>query len=191
MNILGIDYGSKLAGTTVAAQLTDDGIQLFSSVKGKDADAFLLKLIAERQTEAIYLDAPLSLPGVYRGLEGCDDYFYRRADRELRAMSPMFLGGLTARAMRLKAQLQPRPVYEVYPGVWAGRWEWKKLGYKKKKGDLAVVLKEARKVFPFALPPEISSWHALDALLAAWAGWRHQHGEAEEIGEKAEGQILI
>ena len=91
-HFLGIDYGSKVAGTTAICRLTESGQFEFScSTKGRDADLWIKKAIEEFLPESIYIDAPLSLPGAYYGKES--NYFYRQADRELRAMSPMFLGG--------------------------------------------------------------------------------------------------
>jgi len=112
---MGIDYGAKKAGTTAICY--QEGNRLFTSlsVKGADADDFCFQQIERLRPEFIMIDAPLSLPDAYFG-KG-DDFFYRQCDRELNAMSPMFLGGLTARAMRLADQLKSRQmlVYETYP----------------------------------------------------------------------------
>jgi predicted nuclease with RNAse H fold len=99
----GIDYGSKMAGTTVITYNQDNVLYQRSSVKNGDADAFILDCVTELQPGQIYIDAPLSLPLACFG-KGTD-FFYREADRKLKAMSPMFLGGLTARAMKLRLQL--------------------------------------------------------------------------------------
>jgi hypothetical protein len=95
MRLCGVDYGSKLAGTTVTCTLDAPSGQVHfqKSAPREDADAFLRNYLLQSQPAFIFLDAPLSLPGVYRGLAGCRDYFYREADRQLGAMSPMFLGG--------------------------------------------------------------------------------------------------
>ena len=42
---------------------------------------------------------------VYRGITGYKIHF-RKADHELKAMSPMFLGGLTARAIELSDKMK-------------------------------------------------------------------------------------
>ena len=62
--LFGIDYGSKLAGTTVIGLLENQIVQLFASQKKKDADQFILQQIKERQPNTIFIDAPLSLPNV-------------------------------------------------------------------------------------------------------------------------------
>jgi uncharacterized protein len=111
----------------------------------------------------VCIDAPLSLPGVFTGLAGCDDYFYRASDRALRAMSPMFLGGLTARAMRLAnhsaSRLARRAAqreheqndehghihfYETYPAEAARRLALKEVGYKQHLRDIPPVLQQIR-----------------------------------------------
>ncbi len=102
MHWVGIDYGAKLAGTTAISFVENNQIKTVQSVRKQNADTFCLDWISRLKPDFIMIDAPLSLPLAYFG-KG-DDYFYRQADRELKAMSPLFLGGLTARAMRLANQ---------------------------------------------------------------------------------------
>lgn len=190
----GIDYGSKLAGTTVIA-LYEAGspVRMYQCEKKKDADKFLLsRLIAERPTE-IFLDAPLSLPGIYRDLPGCTDYFYRRSDRELRAMSPMFLGGLTARAIKLKDELTQEgfSVREVYPAALAKLLKLKDLGYKNDKKNLAACTDVVQTHYDLRLPRNLDNWHQFDALLALASGMRFLHGEHRCAGDAEEGLIIF
>ena len=114
---IGVDYGSKLAGTTAISYLEEGKIRILQSKKKEDADQFLSELILRLSPKSIFIDAPLSLPAAYHN-KGTD-YFYRKADRDCKAMSPMFLGGLTARAMKLKAQHADRNFIEVYPAMLA------------------------------------------------------------------------
>ncbi len=193
--IAGIDYGSKLAGSTVIAFLKDGKIQLSSSEKKKDADAFILKWAQQSAPKQIFIDAPLSLPGVYTGLPYCEDYFYRQADKELKAMSPMFLGGLTARAMKLKRQLESGniQVLEVYPGHLAKKFSLKDLGYKKQLIHLPAVLQKLApqlEEFDWEAEP-ITSWHHLDAMLALLCGIRYSENKHESYGNKEEGCIHV
>ncbi|MDP2188174.1 MAG: DUF429 domain-containing protein [Sphingobacteriaceae bacterium] len=188
--ICGIDYGSKMAGTTVCAWPNGSSIELRQSGKKEDADAFLEALIAEIQPQAIYLDAPLSLPGVYTN--NGNDYFYRACDRELACMSPLFLGGLTARAMRLanRWQQQGLSTYEAYP---AGLWRQigsQALMYKKDTKDLAACLELLQTHFELSLPAA-SNWHQFDALLALCVGVRHQQQQANIYGDPQEGLIYV
>ncbi|MEL7021272.1 MAG: hypothetical protein AAGK47_06685, partial [Bacteroidota bacterium] len=142
-NIIGIDYGSKLAGTTVIAhwQAMKTTPLLYQSKKKRDADRFLLDWISEQRPTHIFLDAPLSLPGIYSQLPDCTNYFYRAGDIALRAMSPMFLGGLTARAMQLQSRIKPlgAQVIEIYPSHLAHCLGLKALSYKKQLTHLPAV----------------------------------------------------
>jgi predicted nuclease with RNAse H fold len=197
MHICGIDYGSKLAGTTVVCAFNDGTGQVhFHALAPKrDADAFLLDYLLQTQPKLIFLDAPLSLPGVYRDLPECQDYFYREADRQLAAMSPMFLGGLTARAMQLEATLRQNglAVYETYPAAQARRLNLHSEGYKKDPAAIGLVLRQIHKNHP-ALFSEITgmaSWHHVDALLALLAAVRFTRGEHLVYGNEAEGIIVV
>ena len=194
MKWAGVDYGSKLAGTTVVAWFDGDGIIFQQSIKKKDADRFLRDWAGNHTPDTLYLDAPLSLPGVYTNPAVFDDYFYRDADKQLKAMSPMFLGGLTARAMRLKQTLRSIPckTIEVYPGHLSKLIGLDPLRYKKDKSYLATAtthLMEQLNAFKLSSPPE--NWHQFDALLAFYSGYRHQNETSEIYGSEAEGQIIV
>jgi predicted nuclease with RNAse H fold len=191
----GIDYGSKMAGTTVIAWVGDSGQFHFrQSAKKRDADTFLLDWADQQERPGqLFLDAPLSLPGVYRDPGHHSDYFYRAADKEVQAMSPMFLGGLTARAMRLVRDWRARGwlVHEVYPGHLARSFNLKELGYKKKASDLANVLAALQQKMP-GLPEAVpGNWHQFDALLAFCSGWRYQKGQHFTYGDPEEGLIIV
>ena len=100
--ICGVDFGAQLSGNTVVAVNTGSIVSLHRPKKGEETDSWIVKLLTELNPALVAIDAPLSLPGIYLEPKKYTDYFYRACDRELQAMSPMFLGGLTARAMRLK-----------------------------------------------------------------------------------------
>lgn len=193
--ILGIDYGSKLAGTTVVAyQNKKNIVQFLISEKKKDADIFLINAVAALQPKYIFFDAPLSLPGVYTMPNEYDDYFYRKGDKLLKGMSPMFLGGLTARAIKLKQIFiqQNITVFETYPAIHAQRFELKILNYKKQLQYLPDIIKKLQTLLPFSFDnQQITSWHHVDALLAFYSGFRFLNGEIESFGEEKEGLIWI
>lgn len=178
----GVDYGSKLAGTTCVSFLENDWITVLQSRKGDDADQWLQQVIQENNIQKVFLDAPLSLPAAYFDASS-DDFFYRKADRILGAMSPMFLGGLTARAMRLKRtwNSQGITVYETYPA--ALNKELALANYKKDIGEFLNELFQQKGLEKITLKESIKNWHQLDALLAWYSGWRHQHAMAKEIGD--------
>jgi len=188
-NWVGVDYGSKLAGTTVVCYAKEDMIHLESSTKGKDADAWLNLFFANHSYRRVYFDAPLSLPNAYFG-KG-DDYFYRKCDRETKAMSPMFLGGLTARAMRLKSNVKNCEFKESYPSFLIKNVFNQNILYTKKKkysGQLDDFLEEQTNI-PFYKKPK--NWHQVDATLCWISGLRDQSGAAIKIGQKSEGVITI
>lgn len=192
--IAGIDYGSKLAGTTVIAWQEQDRVHFRSSEKSKDADAMILDWAAVYRPSLIMLDAPLSLPGVYRGMSGFDDYFYRQADQELKAMSPLFLGGLTARAMKVKATLTGMQieVRECYPREVCRLEGWRGVYGKSKKEPVepftALLLQKMELQLTESIP---LSWHHADALLALRSAQRFQSGLIQAFGHREEGQIWI
>ena len=193
--IAGIDFGSKLAGTTVVALGEPDACpELFSCAPKKDADRFLKDLLLREQPEAVFIDAPLSLPGVYRFPDRYADYFFREADRVLRAMSPMFLGGLTARAIQLKDLLAKEGIFvlETYPGYLAEVLGLKALGYKGSRDQIAPVQEALQSAFPSLAPlPPCRNWHEIDALRALCSGLRRTKGQHLEFGLPEEGMILI
>lgn len=191
LHIAGVDYGSKLAGTTALAWFQEDKVRLAISEKQKDADQWLINLLGGIETRILFIDAPLSLPSVYhKGIaDGSSDYFYRAADRAAQAMSPMFIGGLTARAMRLKTTLSAVECVESYPKRLATALGLVDFGYKKKDGDLQKCSQviEAFLGVPFADP--VLSWHLLDASLALCTGVRWVNGSAQSLGDQQEGLI--
>ncbi len=195
MNLVGIDYGSKLAGTTVIMCLQKDEISFWQSAKKRDADAFILAQLKALGEAQIFVDAPLSLPLVYTDEDNYDDYFYRQADRALKGMSPMFLGGLTARAMRLKSILEKEgwQVREVYPAALARMLDLPLLNYKKEKIHIKAVQNQLAQLFPNwnIAQLDFQNWHQIDALLALISGWRFQKNQHECYGDEREGQILI
>ncbi len=195
--LAGIDYGAKTAGTTVIAwlDLKSKEVDVSQSQKNKSADDWLLTSLKSRPAHLIAFDAPLSLPGYYQKLKGFTDYFYRAGDRELGAMSPLFLGGLTARAIRVRDLLHAEgtQVFETYPSKIAERLNLKPLGYKKQKEHIEAILEVLKKEFSaFSIPTEaFTNWHRVDALLALWAAWRIFRGEHDFIGDIKEGGIYL
>ena len=190
---VGVDYGSKLAGTTTICGVLSGKLTICQSEKKRDADQFLKMVFELWQPETVYIDAPLSLPGAYFGAG--TDYFYRAGDRELRAMSPMFLGGLTARAMRLQSQyINNCPVFvETYPGqIVKEHLPEARVFYKKKKSEISTFLEVLEPALPVELAKTPDNWHQVDGLLAWWAGWRHRNGDAHRwYGDEQEGRILV
>jgi uncharacterized protein len=183
----GIDFGSKRSGKTAVCMYSDDTWIIRQSKKDSDADTFLEAFIQEFAVEKIFIDAPLSLPRVYLTNDG-DDYFYRKADKEVSAMSPMFLGGLTARAMSNKHrwEAQGRQVWEAYPAALVRELNLITY-YRKYPEEFQMTL---QKQMPVKLPP-LENWHQTDALLAWITGYRMMQNEHRMIGDPDEGLIYI
>lgn len=195
--MFGIDYGARYAGTTVIATLSGNGSKVVfeASAKKQDSDRFILDYFSGNPPATIFFDAPLSLPIVYSTPDHPDaDYFYRDCDKALGAMSPMFLGGLTARAMSLAVQLRQmgHAVVETYPGALARNMGLKQLGYKAKASEIPVCLETL--VSQIELDVDVASvktWHHFDALLALCSAHRHISNTAESFGSASEGLIVV
>ena len=189
----GIDYGSRSSGNTVMAWSLPGGhISFFRPQKGLDADVAIFRILTEMRPATVGIDAPLSLPGRYRDLPGCSDYFYRHCDRELKAMSPMFLGGLTARAMRLSDQMREIGIFplEAYPAQVADRLSLQVHGYRKAAGRIPECAEIILRRMEFKIDPaELKTWHHVDALLALMAAIRAHEGLAVRYGLEVEGLI--
>ena len=188
-NWIGIDYGAKLAGTTVICYVSDDQLHVTQSEKKKDADAWLQKVISQIGYSNIYFDAPLSLPGAYYG-KG-DNYFYRLCDKECAAMSPMFLGGLTARAMKLKSLMSLYNFQETYPGYLVRKVLMISEIYPKKKKYEGQLDDFFYNELPIPLYKNPENWHQVDAILCWMSGWRYSRNEAVIIGDPDEGVIIV
>ncbi len=183
---IGVDFGSKRAGTTALAFEEGGELHVLQSIKGEDADKFIRNYVQAFKANYLFIDAPLSLP---IGLQDPASFevFYRAADRELQAMSPMFLGGLTSRAILLKKTLenQATRVLEIYPKALVEELKLKE-HYKQ---DLPSFQKELQPFCPTL--PELRNWHQMDAVLAWLSGYRFTRGEASIYGEEGEGLIYV
>lgn len=190
--LAGIDFGAKLAGTTALTSIQNSKFNILQCKKGEDADAWLLEQIHKLKIKTVFIDAPLSLPPAYLD-EASVEFFYREADRTLGAMSPMFLGGLTARAMKLKRILnaQKISVFETYPAALVRELLPASAFYKK---DIEKFRKELRhKTMIHDLPslPKLTTFHQADSLLAWLSGYRHLHYQSKSFGSSEEGLIFI
>lgn len=194
--IFGIDYGSKLSGNTVIAILQDDQILFLEAEAKIDADQFIKNAVAHFKPERIFLDAPLSLPGVYKGLEGFSNYHFRKADIETKAMSPMFLGGLAARAMDLSAHCTDAgsEVFETYPKMMAQRFNLVDFGYKSSKSAIRECAQRINTCLKAPISfnlSDVKTWHHLDALLALMSAMSYTCGDFCTYGDSREGLIYV
>lgn len=193
-SIMGIDYGSKLSGNTVVALLHNKTITFHKSNKNKNADQMILDIANDIKPGYVFIDAPLSLPGIYSNPSKYSDYFYRMADSELGAMSPMFLGGLTARAMRLANELKSKgmKVHESYPAAIARSLELHELGYKKDKKSINKLASLLNEYLGIDFDEnKVTTWHHIDALLTLVIAKRYFESRHLVFGEKEEGLIYV
>jgi len=190
-NFCGIDYGSKLAGTTSICFEVDNKLVFLQSEKKKDADKMIIQFFENLRIKQVFFDAPLSLPRAFFG-EG-EDFFYREGDSAIGAMSPMFLGGLTARAIKLKTTFEKTGIsfFEAYPGGLAKELNIKEKGYKKDSEQLIFLTEFISKNFDLKLKKHPSNWHQFDSLLAFVVGLRFNANQALFFGDEGEGGIWV
>jgi len=184
MKWFGIDYGSKLAGTTAVSFLDGNDLLIVQSKKNQDADQLIYELVEKHQPEHLFIDVPLSLPGVYKDDAAYHDYFYRACDRTLGAMSPMFLAGLTARGIKMCADFRKKGIegYETYPTALAkylGIEEWE---------HIHSAVQKILGQFSIQIP---TNKHQADSLLCFLAGNRYQKGISKIVGNEIEGLIYL
>ena len=190
----GIDFGKKFSGNTVICYRSGSRVGFYQAEKNRDADRFILEKIKSQQPDYIFIDAPLSLPGAFHDPASYNDYFFRRCDQQLGAMSPMFLGGMTARAIRLKNEITAWGIEfrETYPKALALQLKLKDCGYRRGKENIGLccdrIMESSNLVFD---KKPIVSWHHLDALLAMISAIRYEQKLSLTFGDKSEGTIHI
>jgi predicted nuclease with RNAse H fold len=188
----GIDFGSQLKGTTVICFDRQDQLHCRQSMVNREADKFIMDLAGRYQPLHVFIDAPLSLPRAYF-CPMADDFMFRDADRALSAMSPLFLGGLTARAMRLKRQLNYRNVecLETYPKA-ALSHLFPSLPDRKQDGpEIVRWTEQLIPMLPYPLADYPQNWHQFDALVCWLSGYRYLTGAHLTAGDEEEGLIIF
>ena len=189
--IWGIDFGKKLSGNTVICERSAEELVFLKVDKNKKTDEFIVRNIELRKPSLIFIDAPLSLPGVYQG-KPYKDYFYRTCLQQLIAMSPMFLGGLTARAIQLKDAIEEMgiDIKETYPKALARQLHLEEKGYRLGKENLEACTQIISETSLIEIDKkQILSWHHFDALLALISAIRYNRGLHYSFGDKEEGLI--
>lgn len=187
----GIDFGGKMSGTSVIAVPGQTTIRLFNCEKNEDADKFLLDIIQQKKIRCVFLDAPLTLPGIYRGLPTTEDYFFRESDQKLKSVSPMLMGGLTARAMKFSSVLRKSGIecYEVYPPAFISRMKLNAMGYKKETEQIPEISEKISGIIGLPLMHELNTWNEVDALIGLAIGKLFQQNKAELCGTMDEGIV--
>jgi predicted nuclease with RNAse H fold len=187
-NILGIDYGGKTTGNCALAYIENGRIVSVQIPKTKNPDLEIKKFIQERKIELVFIDAPLSLPIAYMNPKLGNNFHYRQADIETKAMSPMFLGGFTARAIELKSNLEPIIVKETYPKQFLKLFD---LNYTEATAKETLKTAVTKTEFNFSIKTNISIKHQFDAILALCSALRYVNGLCTTYGNEREGLIYI
>lgn len=187
-NILGIDYGGKTTGNCALAYIENGRIISVQIPKTKNPDSEIKKFILNHSIDLVFIDAPLSLPIAYTNPKLGNNFHYRQADLETKAMSPMFLGGFTARAMALKSNIETAIVKETYPKQFLKTYG---LGYTEAtaKATLKIALNKTES--NFSIKTNISTKHQFDAILALCSALRYVNGLCTTYGNEREGLIYI
>ena len=186
--ILGIDYGGKTTGNCAIAYISGKEIHSFQIPKSQNPDKEIIAFVKQKGIELVFIDAPLSLPMVYQNPTLGSNYHYRQADIETKAMSPMYLGGFTARAMELKNSLKEIEVKETYPKQFLQLFDLKYSGEAAMKTLHAALAYTPTKL---KLREDIKSKHQFDAILSLFSALRYAHKCHTTYGHEMEGLIYI
>lgn len=191
MKYIGIDFGAKKAGTTSICYIDNGIIHFTQSGKNIDADQFISFFIRQYQPNLVMIDSPMSLPMAYFSTI-TDDFVYRKCDRELSAMSPMFLGGMTARSIALHRKFVGEvDFYETYPAKLAEIEFGKNDEYKKVSKTIKKFTNQLAEKYNLSLRNLPENWHQFDSLLAWISGYRFINNAHFEFGDKEEGLIVV
>jgi predicted nuclease with RNAse H fold len=191
--IAGVDYGAKLSGNTAVAILKKGKVELFKTKVKENADDFIVEVLTKHQVKMVFIDAPLSLPRSYQGIkeEAEPEFFYRQCDKETGAMSPLFLGGLTARAIALKYCLNQKgiEVYETYPSYLCRLLNIERV--KTADGVFEMFHRIKNELIGLFGNIEPQTIHEIDALLALYSAIRFCQQQHVVLGDASEGEILV
>ncbi|MCH8555192.1 MAG: hypothetical protein LAT76_08545 [Schleiferiaceae bacterium] len=192
----GVSLGGKYTGDSALAIYSNGQILIVQPDEGVDSDAFSTQVIEQFAPEIITIDAPITIPGALTKTSGCFDYHFRQADKECGCISPMIIGGRTARAIELKSVWEKlgKEVYETSPRLLARDFGLREMGYRKTGLHLrncAALLKASFNPDINLAERDISNWTRLDALLALMTAMKIETKTATSIGNPEEGLIWV
>ncbi|TVR79848.1 MAG: DUF429 domain-containing protein [Saprospirales bacterium] len=187
--VWGLDFGANKSGNTAIAISNGSAIEFHQSKAKESADDWLATMVTRFPPEIIAIDAPLSLPAGWCG--GTGDLFYRECDQKLKAMSPLFLGGLTARAVKFSRRLRHRgvEVIESYPKGFVNHLLDGQ--YPEPEGDLNPVLSMLPGNIKLRLTSQPSNEHQMDALICLVVAYRFSQRQTIRFGKYGEGIIHV
>lgn len=186
---IGVDFGAKRAGTSAICYQRNTGLVIVQSLKKQDADVFISGYLQKLNPTHVFIDAPLTLPGIYTGIG--DDYFFRDGDKAVGAMSPMFIGGLTARAIKLKDTFPNIRFMESYPSYLGKYILQNALPMYKKRSKPSAGTEALERISGITMTAEPLNYHQLNAFLCWKTGSRYFSNEALSFGSEQEGLIWV
>ncbi len=189
----GVDLGGKNTSNTVVCYSEKKALYFYQPT-GKNTHEKFMHFLIDHDFNEVFMDAPLSLPkGYFSNITLDFEHFYKRkADIELNAMSPMYLGAFTAQAIYIKHKLQEHNIscYEVYPKALIQELNIKNYHKKLSNQDIKKVL--ANLNLPYSLNYKtVKSMHHFDALLCWLTGYRYQIKKHKQVGLPEEGIIIF
>lgn len=110
------------------------------------------------------------------------------------AMSPMFFGGLTARAMGLKKNINGmgNRLVETYPRKLVQLLNLPESKYRTDLSNLEIFVDQLVHTLGVSINKnQVTSWHHLDALLAFISGVRYLEKKTLVYGSWEEGEVYV
>lgn len=167
MILVGIDLGGRTTGKTALSFLDTDLNEIknysreYISERCGKSDKELIRFVESFNADVIGIDAPLSLPDFKS-----ENYLYRNCDKKLKALSPMTLGEITARAIHIKENLSCKDIFEVYPKTLLELHKINHKGYKRDQNLQNFIWSFLKDYYDLKFPNIEMNEDNLDSILA-------------------------
>lgn len=167
MILVGIDLGGRTTGKTGLSFLDTDLNEIknysreYISERCGKSDKELIRFVESFNADVIGIDAPLSLPDFKS-----ENYLYRNCDKKLKALSPMTLGEITARAIHIKENLSCKDIFEVYPKTLLELHKINHKGYKRDQNLQNIIWEILIEYYDLDFPDIEMNEDNLDSILA-------------------------
>lgn len=185
MKLIGIDLGGRTTAKTSISLLdiAEKEVVLFSkeyisNICGK-SDSSFIKFVNDLDPDVIGIDAPLSLPDFTS-----ENYLYRKCDKELKALSPMTLGEITARAIYLKNNFTSSYIFEVYPKTLLELHKINHKGYKRNSRLQKQIFDFLSEFYDLKFPHFDLNEDDLDSILAVLILFHYKNDKFEVVNEE-------
>lgn len=167
MILVGIDLGGRTTGKTALSFLDTDLNEIknysreYISERCGKSDKEFIRFVESFNADIIGIDAPLSLPDFKS-----ENYLYRNCDKKLKALSPMTLGEITARAIHIKENLSCKDIFEVYPKTLLELHKINHKGYKRDQNLQNFIWSFLKDYYDLKFPNIEMNEDNLDSILA-------------------------